>query len=331
MTDPSRARTLISSVAVLLTIALLGTAASCTKEESTASVAEYLKKSHIYGKKKLRIGVMHDQPLMSYREEDGSYTGFDTDIARLIADGLGYSHEEEIEWVNVTVEGRIADLQGDTVDLVVASFTINDERSKLVSFAGPYFVTTQETLIRTADKNKIRTLDDLKTHSVCVTGGSTSFRNLQALGITPHPLETDEECVEGVRKGIYDAASTDETVLAGFRYKYGDELTIVNMPFGDSEPLGIGVPLEDHWLKDVIGHILLKNYQQHENSRWQAAYNSTLGKALGRKTQPAPLKVPELLDHDDSQPQGMWLPDITVGVAQTARRARRVGHRRGRR
>ncbi len=302
-------RSIATTFAVVLTL-VLAAGAGCDgrQEPALPSVQEKLKESHIYGQSKLKIGVADFQPLMSVYE-NGVYHGFDVEIARYIAASLGYSGDDRIEWVQLSTENRIPSLQGGQVDLVVSSFSMTEERAKLVSFAGPYFVTTQEVLIRGELKDKIRTIEDLRdpAYRVCSSGGSTSEAELATHSVKALIVRDVGDCVKGMREGRYDVLSSDQTILAGFRSQYPTEFEIVDMPFGTSELLGIGVPITDPALRDLVAFFLQKSYlagRNGQSSPWLSAYNKTLGPWLDTEnSQPPPQNVPKLVDFDDKAPQ----------------------------
>ncbi|HWK90864.1 MAG TPA: transporter substrate-binding domain-containing protein, partial [Luteimicrobium sp.] len=80
----------------------------------------------------IKIGIKFDQPGLGY--QDGSeYTGFDTDVARYVADKLGYS-EDQIEWVEAPSANRETMLQTGQVDMIFATYSITDERKEQVAF-----------------------------------------------------------------------------------------------------------------------------------------------------------------------------------------------------
>jgi glutamate transport system substrate-binding protein len=304
----NRIRSIVTAIAVTLTLALAaGAGCDGRQKPDLPSVQEKLKQSHIYGQGKLRIGVATVEPLMGLLE-NGVYSGFDIEIARYIAGSLGYAGDERIEFVSLATEDRIPALQGGRVDLVVSSFSITEPRKQLVHFAGPYFVTTQEVLIPVRLKDKIRTIEDLRNpaYRVCTSGGSTTEAELGQHEVKTLVVKNVTECMVGIREGKYDALSSDETILAGFRSEYPNEFQVVDMPFGTSELLGIGVPINDDALRDVIAFFLQKSYQagrDGKTSPWVAAYNKSLGPWLGaEKEQPPPLDVPELVDFDDKAP-----------------------------
>ncbi|MFY1618248.1 transporter substrate-binding domain-containing protein [Micromonospora sp. WMMD736] len=305
----SRLRSVATTLAVALTLTLAA-AAGCDsrKEPDLQSVQEKMRESHIYGQSKLRIGVATNEPLMGDLR-NGQHIGFDVEIGRYIAASLGYQGEQQLEFVSVATEDRIPYLQGGTVDLVVSSFSMTEERKKLVSFAGPYFVTTQEVLVPVRLKDEIRTIEDLRNpkYKICTSGGSTTEAELEKRQVKALVVKDVWDCVDGIRAGRYDAVSSDETILAGFLATYPKEFEIVDLPFGTSELLGIGVPIGDPALRDLVAFFLQKSYEQGrdgEASPWQTAYNRTLGPWLkAEKRQPQPLEVPKLVDFDDKAPR----------------------------
>ena len=265
----SRLRSVATTVAVAVTLTLAA-AAGCDgrKEPDLPSVQEKLRESHVYGQAKLRIGVATDEPLMGDLR-NGQHVGFDIEIGRYVAASLGYEGEQRLEFVSVATEDRIPALQGGVVDLVVSSFSMTEERKKLVSFAGPYFVTTQEVMVSTRLKDKIRTIEDLRkpAYKICTSGGSTTEAELEKRQVKALVVKDVADCVDGIREGRYDAVSSDETILAGFLATYPKEFEIVDLPFGTSELLGIGVPIGDPALRDLVAFFLQKSYQRAGTGR----------------------------------------------------------------
>lgn len=297
--------TLVTTFAVVLALLLVVVGGCDSRSQSgTPTVEEKIAQSTIAGRERLRIGVYEDSPLMGYIE-NGKRTGFDIDIARGVAEFLGY-RENRIDWVRLTTPERVPALQKGEVDIVVASFSMTEERKKEVRFAGPYLVTTQEVMIPSRLAGKITELGHLRGSRVCVTGASTTKAQLQSEGIQVETLNHREACVRGLLDGTFVAMSSDETILAGFQSRYPDELTIVDMPFSGSELLGIAVPHHDPALQDLIGYWLMRNYRDAKEGRstaWQVAYNNNLGHWLGPATQPYPVGVPELIDRDARSPK----------------------------
>src|SRR5699024_7981550 len=98
----------------------------------------------------VRIGIKYDQPGLGFREGGGDPTGFDVEVAKYVADELGYS-EDQIEWVQTPSANRENALEGGEVDMIIATYSITDERNDRVDFTGLFFVAGQDLLVRADD------------------------------------------------------------------------------------------------------------------------------------------------------------------------------------
>jgi glutamate transport system substrate-binding protein len=199
----------------------------------------------IVGKQTLRIGVKADQPGLGLRLADGRFAGFDVDVATYVAAKLGV-RPDHITFVPVTSATREKVLENGSVDMVVATYSITPERGTLVTFAGPYYVAHQDTMVR-ADETLIRTVHDLKGKRLCAAAGSNSWERVtQELGIPAKlvPAPSYSACVAMLLAGMVDAVSTDDLILAGFAARGGPAVRILNAPFSD-ERYGIGLKKGD--------------------------------------------------------------------------------------
>src|SRR5262245_8592815 len=104
---------------------------SCSGTTSYRSAVDKANKTH-----KLVIGIKYDQPGLGLKQPDGAVSGLDVDVATFIAGQLGVP-AKNITWVETRSANREPFLQQGQVDLVVASYSITDERKKKVTFAGP--------------------------------------------------------------------------------------------------------------------------------------------------------------------------------------------------
>ena len=230
----------------------------------------------------ITIGTKFDQPLFGLVGPDGVPEGFDVEIATLIAGELGIA-PEDIEWVETPSQNRETAIENGDVDLVVATYTINDDRKERVGFAGPYYEAGQSILTLTSNED-IQGPDDLAGTRVCTVSGSTPEQNL--LENYPDaevvPFGTYSECLEPLRNGQVDAVSTDNVILAGFAAE-NDDLEVRGEPF-TSEPYGIGVAKDDvefrMWINDVLEEIFA-------DGRWTQAWEDTAGSVLPTPEPPA--------------------------------------------
>ena len=85
---------------------------------------------------KIRIGIKFDQPGLGFKKS-GTYVGFDVDVAKYVAKKLGYS-EDQIIWKEAPSKQREAMIQNGDVDMILATYSITDERKKSWDFSTPY-------------------------------------------------------------------------------------------------------------------------------------------------------------------------------------------------
>ncbi|MCA1691657.1 MAG: glutamate ABC transporter substrate-binding protein [Actinobacteria bacterium] len=246
--------------------------------------------ARIQSEGKIEIGTKFNQLGSGLKNPtNGRLEGFDIEIGKLVAVGLfGGTVENidsKIEFKEAVTAVREAVIQSDEVDIVVATYTINDRRKQQVDFAGPYVIDGQDIMIK-SDDTAIKTLTDLNGKRVCTGRGSTTPDNLQRRSITPSELvlfETYPECGEGLRQGRVDAVVTDRGILLGLVDQSDRQFKLVGVNVSD-EPLGIGLKKGDDAFREFLNTRLEQIYQSGE---WKAAYERTLGR-LGLPTPQPP-------------------------------------------
>lgn len=224
----------------------------------------------------IKIGVKIDQPGIGNKEPGADVpTGFDIEMGRIIAARLGID-EEKIEWIETVSDNREPFLKNGTVDLVIASYSITDERRGVVGQAGPYYVTGQQLLVREDDKDKITGPDDLKGIKVCSVEGSTSLQRVEdEYGAQPVPFATYSECVDQLENETADAVTTDGAILLGYAAQDPDNLEVVGDAFSE-ERYGIGYALGDAEMCAFLNETIEGAY---EDGTWAEAFEVTLGKS----------------------------------------------------
>ena len=225
---------------------------------------------------KVKVGVKADQPNLGFKDPTtNEFEGFDIEIAKMIAADLGIA-AEDIEFVEVPSKNRETALQNGEVDYIVGTYTINDDRKKVVSFVGPYYVAGQDLLV-TADDEEITGPDALAGKKVCSATGSTPGKRISEEYTEAELVEFDvySKCVDALINGQVDAVTTDDAILKGYAAQYEGELKVVGETFSE-EPYGIGIPKDDADMKDFV----TKALQNHEdNGDYEKAYDATLGKS----------------------------------------------------
>ncbi|MFE2324720.1 glutamate ABC transporter substrate-binding protein [Streptomyces sp. NPDC059385] len=229
-------------------------------------------------KGKLAVGIKFDQPGIGMREPDGTFTGFDVDVARYIAKELGYK-ADQIEFKQVYSNDRELFLQYNEVQLIAASYSINDKRKEKVDFAGPYFVAHQDLLTR-AEDTSVNKPEDLNTPAkqLCSVTGSTSAENLRSrLAPKASILELAgySECIVALQNHTADAMTTDNSILAGYAARKGNE--------GKFKLLGQSLSVENYGIgvkkgnKELVGKVNAALKKMVEDGSWAAAVKKNFG------------------------------------------------------
>ncbi|MGA8211154.1 MAG: glutamate ABC transporter substrate-binding protein [Nocardioidaceae bacterium] len=225
---------------------------------------------------KITIGVKYDQPGIGFLKPGAdSPEGFDVEMGRIVAAGLGID-DSGITWKQTVSDNREPFLQSGTVDLVIASYSITDDRRKVVGQAGPYYVTGQQLLVQKKDKDTITTPEDTKGKKVCSVTGSTSLQRMEdEYGASPVPFDTYSECVDQLEKGTVDAVTTDGAILLGYAAENPDELEVVGEPFSE-ERYGIGFKQGDTEMCTFITDTI---QEAMDDGTWADAFEATLGES----------------------------------------------------
>ena len=228
---------------------------------------------------KLTIGISFDQPGLGYKEGDtsgaGSYSGFDVDTAIYVAQALGVP-KENITWVQADPADRETLLENGDVDMVFSTYSITDDRKKVVDFAGPYFLAHQDLLVR-RNETDITGPDTLNGRVLCSVTGTTSSQYIKdhylgKITLTEYPRYSD--CVAALANSQVDAVTTDDVILAGFaaQDQYKGKLKLVGHGFTD-ERYGVGIPKGD---TDRVNQVNDALKQYIADGSWKAALDATV-------------------------------------------------------
>ncbi|MFI9720187.1 glutamate ABC transporter substrate-binding protein [Streptomyces sp. NPDC052396] len=224
--------------------------------------------------KTITIGTKADQPGLGFENPSTKKrTGFDVEIARMIAADLGFD-EDHIKWKTVVSAARETQIEAGGVDLYVGTYTINDERKKQVGFGGPYYIAGQDLLVK--QDSSIKGPDDLKGKKVCSATGSTPLKRIKEpkYGVAEAKAQDVYQlCVQQLVNGQVDAVTTDDAILKGYAAQNKGALKVVGHPFS-TEPYGVGLKKDDKALREAVN----KAIEAHEkNGDWKRAYDATLG------------------------------------------------------
>jgi len=206
----------------------------------------------------LRVGVKTDVQNFGYQNpETGEFEGLEIDIARYIAKAI-LGDDQAIHFVPVTAQTRDPALRNGEIDLVIATFTINEERKAAYNFSQPYYTDEIGFLVRKADN--ITSLEQLRGKRIGTTRSSTAFTAFS----TDTPLFDGDytlidfanypEMKNALLLGTIDVFVTDISILRG----YLDEQTFMLDEGISPQPYGIATRLDELELAEYIDGLLEK-------------------------------------------------------------------------
>jgi glutamate transport system substrate-binding protein len=193
----------------------------------------------------VNIGTVTDGPgFGDLKPGSNSREGFDVDLYRWLGNHVPPTFTPIP--VDLTLDERVNALQDGRVQLVVATFSITDERRKSIGFAGPYLITHQGIMVRAGD-TRIHNFKDLAGMTICTLSGSTSLTQLNEGPVKNQIVLVAEKsynlCVDRLLDNQVDAVSTDQIVLDGLAAANPTHLSVVSdFTFGMEERYGIGLP-----------------------------------------------------------------------------------------
>ncbi|HFI0157075.1 TPA: transporter substrate-binding domain-containing protein [Streptococcus suis] len=201
----------------------------------------------------LRVGVKQDVPNFGFKNPDtGEFEGMEIDIARKIAQELGV----DIEFTPVTAQTRGPLLDNEQVDMVIATFTITEERKLLYNFTSPYYTDAVGFLVN--KDSGIKTFKDLDGKNIGVAQGSitrkliSDLADKHGISVTFAELGSYPELSVSLRAHRTDAFSVDQSILSGY---IGSQSELMDFSFSASD-YGIVTKLSNKDLNDYLNGLI---------------------------------------------------------------------------
>ncbi|MGN6129863.1 MAG: transporter substrate-binding domain-containing protein [Nocardioidaceae bacterium] len=242
---------------VVATLAVL--TAGCTSSNANAggggnSSAADSHLTSVLKSHKIRIGVQSQAAPWGVQKSDGSFEGFDIEIAKALGESLG----AKIKFIPVTNESRIPMLQADKADVMIASFTATDERAQQVAFTIPY--AAGGTLIAVPKDSPIHSYADLAGKSVSASRGSIGEQILESHFPKTKPalFNSFADSVQAVKSGTVDALIENNVIVPQLVQK-DPNLRVLQGPVLEPSLMSMGVQQGDQvWLTYLNNFI--RNY-----------------------------------------------------------------------
>ena len=234
----------------LITVAFIGTLLS-----TNSAFADRL--DDIEKRGEIKIAVFDSNPPFGFiGETTNKIVGLDVDYANAIAKELNV----KVELVPTNPANRIPLLTSQKADLIVANFTVTDERAKTVDFSLPYFATGQKFI---AKKGVLKSTDDLNNLRIGADKGTVMEITLREKYPTAKVISYDDTpfAFAALRNGVVQAITQDDAKLIGLLANVPEEQreAFEISPFSiTQEYQAVGIPKGETRLKDKVNQILLK-------------------------------------------------------------------------
>jgi glutamate transport system substrate-binding protein len=223
---------------------------------------------------KVVVGIKFTQPGLGDKNVDGTYSGFDVEVAKYVAKELGVD-PANIQFVEANSAQREDLIAKGQVDYIAATYSITDARKEKVNFAGPYFIAHQDLLVK-SENTDITGPEAMSGKILCSVTGSTSAQKIKdkyAADVALQEYPTYIDCVDALLAGSIDAVTTDDVILAGYAAEHPGELKVVGKGFSD-ENYGIGLKKGDAAGTAAINAAIVKMIA---DGTWKQALEDTVG------------------------------------------------------
>ena len=233
-------------LAVVMAVACLSLA-SCnnsTNNDATTktTAADESDFSYVSNKGELVIGVTEFKP-MNYKDDKGEWTGFETEFAQAVCEGLGVKAKFQIiDW-----DSKVTELQSKNIDVIWNGMTVTEELGKSIDFSKSYIKNMQVVVISKANAAKFKSVKDLETANlVCEKGsaGEKAIKDDASLSkATTTPVGKQADALLEVKSGTADAAVLDYVMakkMVGDGSDYSD-LQMIDGVELSSEEYAVGI------------------------------------------------------------------------------------------
>lgn len=246
---------------------------SAADSGNSAAAGSFRTVDEIKNSGKITIGVFSDKNPFGYVDNNGEFQGYDVYFAKRIAEDLGV----ELELTPVEAASRVEFLETAKVDIILANFTVTDERKEKVDFALPYMKVALGVV--SPDSAVITDVEQLNGKTLIVVKGTTaeSFFTANYPDVKLQKYDEYNEAYSALQDGRGDAFSTDNTeVLAWSMNNPGFTVGVESLGSTDAIAPAVTKGNETllNWLNDEITALADEQF-------FHADYDATLASVYG--------------------------------------------------
>lgn len=231
----------------------------------------------------IRIGINPNFPNMSVRNDAGEWVGFDIEIGKALAEGIGV----DVEWVPTETPQRVPFLVADRIDISLGALTRNAERAKLIDYTVPLH--TEVLAVLATDQIEGDKWQDFNKDSVTLA----NMRGNWTVGWTEENMpeanielvDTLADTVRLVAQGRADAIVENIDFFLAFTKNYPDvNWRVVPEPIFVAY-CAIGVAQGNDNLVEVLNILL---YGLHSSGKVNELWEANYGAPMLVKVEPSP-------------------------------------------
>lgn len=232
---------------------------------------------------KIKIAVFSDKAPFGYVDKDGKYQGYDVYFAERLAKDLGVKPE----YTSVDPAARVDVLTSNKVDLVLANFTVTEERREKVDFAKPYMKVALGVV--SPQNAPITDVSQLDGKTLIIAKGTTAetWFEKNAPNVKLQKYDQYADAYNALLDGRGDAFSTDNTeVLAWAKANKGFKVGITRL--GDDDTIAPAVQKGNKELLDFVNDEIVK---LGKDDFFHKDYQETLAPVYGDEVNPDEIVV----------------------------------------
>jgi ABC-type amino acid transport/signal transduction systems, periplasmic component/domain len=249
-------KTILTLLTVLL---ILSVFTGCAKKETAKTEKTYV------------FATDATWPPLEFIDESGAFTGFEVELVPMIGEAAGVKFEAK----NIPWDTIFAGLANGAYDGVASGVSVTEERKLTMDFSTPILNAGQVVIVKTSDKEKFKSIDDLKGEKVGVQIGTTGD-----LVLDSYPVERKQYDDIGlaimdmlnnnISACVCDSLIASDFVLANENYK--GKLVIAGDPF-TTEDIAIAVKKGNKELLDLVNKGLAALEANGELAKLKAKWN----------------------------------------------------------
>lgn len=268
----------LPSLMLTLLVLVSGLATTQTAWSDTAALASILKRGELV------LGTSANMPPMTQKNDEDKVIGFDIDMARLMANGMGVKLQIKV----MAFDKLLPALEKGDVDIVISNLTINPERNLRVAFVGPYMTSGKCIITKEEGLAKAEEAEDLNTSKTRLAAlkGSTSAEFVKVLlpEATLKLVGNHDAAVKMINDDKVGGLLTDYPVCLSILQRFPDAGFVSLFSLLTYEPIGIALPGSDplfiNWIENFLKRLEGIGILDELGVRWfGATIVSTQGEA----------------------------------------------------